>query len=79
MSEPGFSAHITAAETYDPGTVSKEDILDARAKLKLRDDAVEAVVVANPILKAVHNGTDASPVERHAEPPTFGRVCLNAH
>ncbi|EQL01703.1 Centromere protein Cenp-H [Ophiocordyceps sinensis CO18] len=53
-----------AAETRGSGAVSKtwqEELLDARAKFKLRNDAVEAVVVATPILKAVHNGTDASP------------------
>ncbi|KJZ73498.1 hypothetical protein HIM_07054 [Hirsutella minnesotensis 3608] len=41
-----------------------DDLVEARAKFKLRNDAVEAVMMANPILKAVHNGTDASPVER---------------
>ncbi|KAM4055015.1 centromere protein H (CENP-H) domain-containing protein [Hirsutella rhossiliensis] len=59
------------AEAHGAGAVSRtwqEDLLDARAKLKLRNDAVEAVVVANPILKAVHNGTDASPVERDLLP-----------
>ncbi|KND95281.1 hypothetical protein TOPH_00235 [Tolypocladium ophioglossoides CBS 100239] len=45
---------------------TQKDLLDARARFRLRHDAVEAVMMANPILKAVHNGTDASPVERHA-------------
>ncbi|PHH92428.1 hypothetical protein CDD83_7384 [Cordyceps sp. RAO-2017] len=47
---------------------SDEDVLEARAKLQLRDAAVEAVMVANPILKAVHNGTDATPAERDLLP-----------
>ncbi|KAK5990522.1 hypothetical protein PT974_08791 [Cladobotryum mycophilum] len=43
-------------------------LLEARAKYRLRNDAVEAVMMANPILKAVHNGTQASPVERDLLP-----------
>ncbi|UNI14671.1 hypothetical protein JDV02_001275 [Purpureocillium takamizusanense] len=43
---------------------TRQDLLDARALFKLRQDAVDAVLIANPVLKAVHNGTDATPVER---------------
>lgn len=39
-------------------------LLDAQATYKLRNDAMELVMTANPILKAVHGGTNASPVER---------------
>jgi multidrug resistance efflux pump len=48
-------------------TVSEEtqrDLLEARANFRLRNDVVESVMTANPILKAVHNGTNASPAER---------------
>ncbi|PHH73579.1 hypothetical protein CDD82_5379 [Ophiocordyceps australis] len=37
----------------------QQDILRARAQLKLRDDAIQAVLTATPILQAVHNGTNA--------------------
>ncbi|PNP53984.1 hypothetical protein THARTR1_05671 [Trichoderma harzianum] len=43
----------------------KNALLTARARYRLRNDAIEAVMVANPILKAVHSGTQASPIERH--------------
>ncbi|KAL3964077.1 hypothetical protein ACCO45_001081 [Purpureocillium lilacinum] len=43
---------------------TRQDLLDARAMFKLRQDAVDTVMIANPVLKAVHNGTDATPVER---------------
>lgn len=39
-------------------------MLEARAKYMLRNQVVEAVMTANPILKAVHSGRDASAVER---------------
>lgn len=46
----------------------RDDVLEARAKLKLRNDAIEAVMMANPILRAVHSGADASPIERDLLP-----------
>ncbi|OAQ84242.1 centromere protein Cenp-H [Purpureocillium lilacinum] len=48
---------------------TRQDLLDARAMFKLRQDAVDTVMIANPVLKAVHNGTDATPVERHVYAP----------
>ncbi|RDA94177.1 hypothetical protein CP533_6639 [Ophiocordyceps camponoti-saundersi (nom. inval.)] len=58
-------AIVKALQTGPPGVsdTSRDDLLEARAKLKLRNDAIEAVMMANPILKAVHHGTDASPIE----------------
>ncbi|KAF7562225.1 hypothetical protein G7046_g1938 [Stylonectria norvegica] len=35
------------------------DLVETQAKHRLRNDVVDAVVIANPILKAVHGGTDA--------------------
>lgn len=46
-------------------TAAQNALLTARARYRLRNDAIEAVMVANPILKAVHSGTQASPIERH--------------
>jgi Tfp pilus assembly major pilin PilA len=47
---------------------AQQDLLQAQAKYKLRNDVVEAVMTATPILRAVHNVTDASPVERDLLP-----------
>jgi hypothetical protein len=44
--------------------VARGELLESRAQYLLRNRVVDAVLSANPILKAVHNGTDASPVER---------------
>ncbi|PHH72873.1 hypothetical protein CDD80_4197 [Ophiocordyceps camponoti-rufipedis] len=62
-------AIVRALQTGNSGASEplRDDLLEARAKLKLRNDAIEAVMMANPILRAVHNGTDASPIERHAD------------
>lgn len=46
--------------------LAQEALLLAKSKYKLRSDAVELIVIANPILKAVHSGTNASPIERCA-------------
>ncbi|CAH0049738.1 unnamed protein product [Clonostachys solani] len=54
------SGEMTAEETDE----ARNQLLDTRARYMLRNSVVEAVLSANPILKAVHNGTDASPVER---------------
>ncbi|OAQ72270.1 centromere protein Cenp-H [Pochonia chlamydosporia 170] len=71
-------AIINAQSTYQPTTprnddasISEEtqrDLLEARANFRLRNDVVESVMTANPILKAVHNGTNASPAERDLLP-----------
>ncbi|KYK56880.1 hypothetical protein DCS_03886 [Drechmeria coniospora] len=56
----------TAARGSDEVSAeAQQDLLDSRARFRLRQDVIEAVMTANPILKAVHGGTDASPVERH--------------
>uniref|UniRef100_A0A8H7N9R4 Centromere protein H C-terminal domain-containing protein n=1 Tax=Bionectria ochroleuca TaxID=29856 RepID=A0A8H7N9R4_BIOOC len=50
--------------TVEEADEARNQLLDTRARYMLRNSVVEAVLSANPILKAVHNGTDASPVER---------------
>jgi hypothetical protein len=51
--------------------IARKELLEARAKYMLRNNVVEVVMTANPILKAVHDGTDASAVERQvARSPT---------
>ncbi|KAH0499214.1 hypothetical protein TgHK011_006420 [Trichoderma gracile] len=49
-------------------TAAQNALLTARARYRLRNDAIEAVMMANPILKAVHSGTQASPIERDLFP-----------
>ncbi|KAH8128502.1 centromere protein H (CENP-H)-domain-containing protein [Trichoderma asperelloides] len=59
-----------AGRNYDESNITEaqDALLTARARYRLRNDAIESVMMANPILKAVHNGTQASPIERDLFP-----------
>ena len=52
----------------DPVKAARENLLDSRARYVLRNEATEAVMAANPIMQAVHSGTNASPIERSVTP-----------
>ncbi|KAK4078562.1 uncharacterized protein Triagg1_2893 [Trichoderma aggressivum f. europaeum] len=60
-----INAQQAGAKDDEDLTAAQNALLTARARYRLRNDAIEAVMVANPILKAVHSGTQASPIERH--------------
>lgn len=45
---------------------ARRELLHSRARYVLRNDVVESVIMANPVMQAVHNGTRASPIERSA-------------
>ncbi|KAM0235635.1 hypothetical protein ACHAP5_009648 [Fusarium lateritium] len=47
---------------------AQTDLQETRAKYVLRNDVTEAVLTANPILKAVHSGTGATSIERELLP-----------
>ncbi|KAH7162909.1 centromere protein H (CENP-H)-domain-containing protein [Dactylonectria estremocensis] len=55
---------------YTPEDTRKAqaDLLESRAKYVLRTDVIEGVMMVNPILKAVHNGTESSSVDRDLLP-----------
>ncbi|KAI1397317.1 centromere protein H (CENP-H)-domain-containing protein [Hypoxylon fuscum] len=71
-------ALLTSQKNYDPSTTTssangsieeaQRALLDSRSRYELRNQVVESVVVTNPILQAVHNGTKASPIERDLLP-----------
>ncbi|KAL6869890.1 hypothetical protein ACO1O0_001222 [Amphichorda felina] len=54
--------------TPEEATAARNNLLETRAKYLLRNQVIDSVLSANPILKAVHNGTEASPVERDLLP-----------
>ncbi|KAB5536602.1 centromere protein H (CENP-H)-domain-containing protein [Coniochaeta sp. 2T2.1] len=47
---------------------AQDRLLEARASWMLRSEVAESVMVNNPILKAVHRGTDSTPIERDLLP-----------
>lgn len=46
--------------------MSREDALRTRSQYSLSRDIVDNVLMAAPILKSVHDGTDSSPIEMYA-------------
>ncbi|KAI1100721.1 centromere protein H (CENP-H)-domain-containing protein [Jackrogersella minutella] len=71
-------ALLRAKKDFDPSTspltedggieAAQKALLDSRSRYVLRNQVVESVIAANPILQAVHNGTKASPIERDLLP-----------
>ncbi|KAH8716300.1 hypothetical protein HC256_005076 [Beauveria bassiana] len=47
---------------------AQEALLQARSRYKLRNDAVELIMMASPVLNAVHGGTNASLIDRDLLP-----------
>ncbi|KAH7256803.1 centromere protein H (CENP-H)-domain-containing protein [Fusarium tricinctum] len=62
--QPDEAVSFTEEETQKAQT----DLQETRAKYVLRNDVTEAVLTANPILKAVHSGTGATSIERELLP-----------
>ena len=57
-------------------TAAQKELLEARAGYQLRNCIVENVLHADPLLKAVHTGANAAPMERCApSPPLPIRLC----
>lgn len=65
LCSPGRCWILSGAKGDEDLTAAQNALLTARARYRLRNDAIEAVMVTDPILKAVHSGTQASPIERH--------------
>ncbi|KAI0433468.1 centromere protein H (CENP-H)-domain-containing protein [Xylaria sp. FL1042] len=68
-------ALLNAQKKYVPDATSRrtvevaqQELLESRAKYMLRNEVVASVVSVNPILQAVHNGMNASPIERDLLP-----------
>ncbi|KAK9780938.1 putative Centromere protein H (CENP-H)-domain-containing protein [Seiridium cardinale] len=68
-------ALITAQKNYVANNstargaeTAQNDLLQARARYVLRNEVTESVVMANPVLQAIHGGINASPIERDLLP-----------
>lgn len=64
-----FTGHLEADQ-------ARTQLLEAKAALELRDYVFESALVARPILRAVHGGTQASPVERSVFTTTRTRTLV---
>jgi hypothetical protein len=43
---------------------AEEELLRAKARYQVRNNIIESVLVANPTLKAVHSGSNATIIEQ---------------
>ena len=43
---------------------ARDDLLKAKARYQVRNNIIQSVLIANPILKAVHSGENASIIEQ---------------
>ncbi|CZR62042.1 uncharacterized protein PAC_11939 [Phialocephala subalpina] len=49
-------------------TAAQQELLEAKAGYQLRNSIIESVLIANPVIKAVHAGSNASIVEQDLLP-----------
>ncbi|OAA48104.1 Centromere protein Cenp-H [Beauveria brongniartii RCEF 3172] len=63
-------SHQSAPTDESPEALAaaQEALLQARSRYKLRNDAVELIMMASPVLNAVHGGTNASLIDRDLLP-----------
>jgi hypothetical protein len=61
-SDHDIEAQVKAAE---------KEVLEARAAYVLKNSIVHQVLIADPILKAVHSGELANPAERCERNPSY--------
>ncbi|ORY66116.1 centromere protein H (CENP-H)-domain-containing protein [Pseudomassariella vexata] len=73
-------ALLKAQKNYSPGQPASGNVeeaqnalLKSRAKYVLRNNIADCVMMANPILQAVHNGINASPIEKDLLPLLIAR------
>lgn len=78
-------ALITAQKEYEPSRLQSGDVesvrnelLESRAQYALQGEVAESVMMVNPVLQAVHGGTNASPIERDLLPVLTRRDKVSA-
>merc|ERR1712000_151084 len=54
--------------TAEAADTARQSLLHTRSLYQLRNQAITHVLSTDPVLKAIHNGTEASPVERDLLP-----------
>ncbi|EPE36657.1 hypothetical protein GLAREA_08820 [Glarea lozoyensis ATCC 20868] len=64
LTYPDENANVTEEDIK----AAQQGLLEAKTAYQLRNDIVESVLIANPILKAVHAGSNASTAEQDLLP-----------
>ena len=60
--------HVPDAEMQQHLQIAERDVTEARASYILRNKIVQDVLITDPILKAVHSGSNATRAERYSVP-----------
>ncbi|OBT73275.1 hypothetical protein VF21_08427 [Pseudogymnoascus sp. 05NY08] len=69
LSAPESTQNASTEEVTDEDLQAEQQaLLEAKARYALKKSIAESILVANPILKAVHAGSNASPIERDLLP-----------
>ncbi|KFY82121.1 hypothetical protein V500_10804 [Pseudogymnoascus sp. VKM F-4518 (FW-2643)] len=69
LSAPEPTQDASAEDVTDEDLQAEQQaLLEAKARYTLKKSISESILVANPILKAVHAGSNASPIERDLLP-----------
>ncbi|OBT40788.1 hypothetical protein VE00_08946 [Pseudogymnoascus sp. WSF 3629] len=69
LSAPEATQNASTEEVTDEDLQAEQQaLLEAKARYALKKGIAESILVANPILKAVHAGSNASPIERDLLP-----------
>ncbi|KFY42224.1 hypothetical protein V494_02523 [Pseudogymnoascus sp. VKM F-4513 (FW-928)] len=69
LSAPEATQDASAEEVTDEDIQAEQQaLLEAKSRYALKKSIAESILVANPILKAVHAGSNASPIERDLLP-----------
>jgi hypothetical protein len=61
-SNPSLDEPVEATE--EDIKAAEQELLKAKAKYQVRNNVIESVLIANPILKAVHAGSNATILEQ---------------
>ncbi|OBT94501.2 hypothetical protein VE01_07289 [Pseudogymnoascus verrucosus] len=69
LSAPEATQNASTDEVTDEDLQAEQQaLLEAKARYALKKSIAESILMANPILKAVHAGSNASPIERDLLP-----------
>ena len=60
---PGYDRTLEQLATFLEA--AQRELLEARATYHVRQNVVDDVLQADPVLKAVHTGSNATPAERY--------------
>ncbi|KAL9096745.1 MAG: hypothetical protein Q9165_001233 [Trypethelium subeluteriae] len=69
--------HISEAELQEYLRSAEQDVTEARASYTLRNKIIQDILITDPLLKAVHAGSNATQVERNLLPLLNARDSLS--